>query len=129
MAALDLTDDNEKQLVTSIFKGAIECLSQDDQRLPQVNNLLPMLKRGIGLHHSGLLPIMKEVIEIMFQEGLLKVLFATGTVGGRVLEGQRRKALTFPYSGPALQPLFACFHPYRDLLYWPQHACQDGGLH
>ena len=38
-----------------------------------------MLKRGIGIHHSGLLPIIKEVIEILFQEGLLKVLFATET--------------------------------------------------
>jgi ATP-dependent RNA helicase DOB1 len=37
------------------------------------------LKRGIGIHHSGLLPILKEVIEILFQEGLLKVLFATET--------------------------------------------------
>ena len=35
--------------------------------------LLPMLRRGIGIHHSGLLPILKEVIEILFQEGLLKV--------------------------------------------------------
>jgi ATP-dependent RNA helicase DOB1 len=79
MSALDLTDDTEKKLVSSIFKSAVECLSQDDQRLPQVNNILPMLKRGIGLHHSGLLPIIKEVIEILFSEGLLKVLFATET--------------------------------------------------
>lgn len=35
--------------------------------------MLPLLKRGIGVHHSGLLPILKEVIEILFQEGLLKV--------------------------------------------------------
>lgn len=39
----------------------------------QVVNMLPLLKRGIGVHHSGLLPILKEVIEILFQEGLLKV--------------------------------------------------------
>lgn len=32
-----------------------------------------MLKRGIGVHHSGLLPILKEVVEILFQEGLIKV--------------------------------------------------------
>lgn len=31
------------------------------------------LQRGIGVHHSGLLPILKEVIEILFQEGLIKV--------------------------------------------------------
>jgi len=38
-----------------------------------------LLKRGIGIHHSGLLPILKEVIEILFQEGLVKSLFATET--------------------------------------------------
>jgi ATP-dependent RNA helicase DOB1 len=47
--------------------------------LPQVSNILPLLRRGIGVHHGGLLPILKEVIEILFQEGLLKVLFATET--------------------------------------------------
>jgi superfamily II RNA helicase len=41
--------------------------------LSQVSNMLPLLKRGIGVHHSGLLPILKEVIEILFQEGLIKV--------------------------------------------------------
>jgi ATP-dependent RNA helicase DOB1 len=37
------------------------------------------LKRGIGIHHSGLLPVLKEVIEILFQENLIKCLFATET--------------------------------------------------
>lgn len=41
--------------------------------------ILPLLKRGIGIHHGGLLPILKEVIEILFQESLIKVLFATET--------------------------------------------------
>ncbi|KAJ0789794.1 putative RNA helicase [Helianthus annuus] len=41
--------------------------------------MLPLLKRGIGARHSGLLPILKEVIEILFQEGLVKCLFATAT--------------------------------------------------
>ncbi len=33
----------------------------------QVESLLPLLKRGIGVHHGGLLPILKEVVEILFQ--------------------------------------------------------------
>ena len=41
----------------------------------QIHSLLPMLKRGIGIHHSGLLPILKELVELLFQEGLLKVHF------------------------------------------------------
>lgn len=41
--------------------------------IPQVEHVLPLLKRGIGIHHGGLLPILKETIEILFSEGLLKV--------------------------------------------------------
>jgi hypothetical protein len=41
--------------------------------------VLPLLKKGIGIHHGGLLPILKEVIEILFQEGLIKCLIATET--------------------------------------------------
>lgn len=37
--------------------------------------MLPLLKRGIGIHHGGLLPILKETIEILFSEGLIKVFF------------------------------------------------------
>ena len=33
----------------------------------------------MGIHHGGLIPIVKEVIELLFQEGLLKVLFTTET--------------------------------------------------
>ena len=57
----------------------MEALSEDDRTLPQVVTILPLLKRGVGIHHGGLLPILKEVIEILFQEGLIKCLFATET--------------------------------------------------
>jgi superfamily II RNA helicase len=33
-----------------------------------------LLKRGIGVHHSCIFPILKEVVEMLFQEGLVKVL-------------------------------------------------------
>lgn len=54
-------------------------LSEQDKGLPQISNILPLLQRGVGIHHSGLLPLLKEVIEILFQEGLIKCLFATET--------------------------------------------------
>ena len=44
-----------------------------------MKSVLPLLTRGVGIHHGGLLPIIKETIEILFQEGLLKILFATET--------------------------------------------------
>ena len=79
MARLDFNNEAEKELVGRVFENALESLSQDDRLLPQVLTILPLLKRGIGIHHGGLLPILKEVLEILFQEGLIKCLFATET--------------------------------------------------
>jgi ATP-dependent RNA helicase DOB1 len=79
MSKLDFSNDDEKKLIEQIFTNAMEALSDDDKHLPQVENILPLLRRGIGIHHGGLLPILKEVIEILFQEGLIKALFSTET--------------------------------------------------
>jgi ATP-dependent RNA helicase DOB1 len=75
----DYTDDVEKDLIAQVYTNAIGSLGDDDQKLPQVLALLPLLKRGIGIHHGGLLPILKEIVEILFSEGLIKALFATET--------------------------------------------------
>lgn len=79
MARLDFNTAEEKKLVDEVFNNAMDVLNEEDRKLPQVQNLLPLLRRGIGIHHGGLLPILKETIEILFGEGLLKALFATET--------------------------------------------------
>ncbi|KAG9246542.1 rRNA-processing arch domain-containing protein [Calycina marina] len=79
MASMAFNDESEKAMVSKVFESAIESLSEDDKSLPQIGHILPLLRRGIGVHHSGLLPILKETIEILFQENLIKVLFATET--------------------------------------------------
>lgn len=79
MAKLECNSADESAMVEKVFKNALNVLAPEDQALPQIEHLLPLLKRGIGIHHGGLLPILKEVIEILFQEGLIKVLFATET--------------------------------------------------
>ena len=73
LKSVQLNSRDEGALVESIFWGAMDILSPDDRRLPQICCALPMLQRGIGVHHSGLLPIVKEVIEVLFGEGLIKV--------------------------------------------------------
>lgn len=47
--------------------------------LPQFHYLRDLLLRGIAFHHSGLLPILKEIVEILFTKGYVRVLFATET--------------------------------------------------
>lgn len=79
MARLDFNNEEEKSLVEKVFVNAMDSLSEDDKALPAVQTILPLLKNGVGIHHGGLLPILKEVIELLFQEGLIKCLFATET--------------------------------------------------
>lgn len=79
MSKLEFNSDEEKEAVSTVFNNAMDALSEEDRGLPQIAHILPLLRRGIGIHHGGLLPILKEVIEILFQEGLIKVLFATET--------------------------------------------------
>lgn len=69
----------EKKLIEQVYSNAVDSLADDDKKLPQVESILPLLQRGIGIHHGGLLPLIKEVIEILFQESLVKCLFATET--------------------------------------------------
>jgi len=79
MSKLEFNTDEEKTMVSTVFNSAIAALSEEDRALPQIEHILPLLRRGIGIHHGGLLPILKEIIELLFQEGLIKVLFATET--------------------------------------------------
>ncbi|KAF9280461.1 ATP-dependent RNA helicase mtr4 [Mortierella alpina] len=76
---LSINSETEAVLVANVFNKAMDSLSEKDRKLPQISRMLPLLQKGIGFHHGGLLPILKEVIEILFQEGLLKLLFATET--------------------------------------------------
>ena len=76
---MDLLEPDEKKAVDHIFTSAMDSLAEEDRRLPQVANALPALRRGVGVHHSGMLPVVKEVVEILFSEGLLRVLCATET--------------------------------------------------
>lgn len=53
MAKLDFNSTEEKKLVAEVFENAMEVLSEEDRKLPQVETILPLLKRGIGIHHGG----------------------------------------------------------------------------
>ncbi|MQL74862.1 hypothetical protein Taro_007241, partial [Colocasia esculenta] len=79
MSKLDFNTPDEKDAVEQVFRNAILVLNEEDRSLPAIELMLPLLQRGIAVHHSGLLPIIKEVVELLFQEGLVKALFATET--------------------------------------------------
>ena len=77
---LDLTmGQSDKARIHMFIEKSLTCLLGSDKQLPQVLRMRDLLSRGIAVHHSGLLPILKEIVEILFTQGLVKVLFATET--------------------------------------------------
>lgn len=45
--------------------------------LPEYNRLVSLLEKGIGIHHSGMIPILREIVELMISKKYIKLLFAT----------------------------------------------------
>ena len=48
-------------------------------QLQEFHTVVSLLEKGIAIHHSGITPVIREMIEIMFAKGFVKVLFATET--------------------------------------------------
>ena len=72
-----LTSAKEAKEIRRFYKQVVNSMPEEDQYIPQIQELLEILPTGIGVHHAGLLPIIKEAIEILYSRGLIKVLFAT----------------------------------------------------
>ena len=43
--------------------------------LPEYVNLVALLRKGIAIHHAGLMPVLKEMVELLFARGYIKLLF------------------------------------------------------
>jgi superfamily II RNA helicase len=47
--------------------------------LPEYEHYMKLLNKGIGIHHAGMLPIFREMIEVLYEQRYIKVLVATET--------------------------------------------------
>jgi len=47
--------------------------------LPEYINMVSLLEKGIAIHHAGIMPILREMVELLFAKGYVKLLFATET--------------------------------------------------
>ena len=46
---------------------------------PEFKNIIKLLQKGIAVHHSGVTPVFREMIELLYGEGYIKLLIATET--------------------------------------------------
>ncbi len=78
---LDLTTAEEKEAIDRVAAQRLQGLKDHDEEAlfrRMVDSRL--LRRGLAEHHAGLLPYHKEMVEELFQRGLIKVVFATETL-------------------------------------------------
>ncbi|KAF3990129.1 hypothetical protein FT663_01501 [Candidozyma haemuli var. vulneris] len=79
LSGVQFCNAKERSEIHMFIDKAVSRLKKEDRELPQILSVRDMLSRGIAVHHGGLLPIVKECIEILFAKSLVKVLFATET--------------------------------------------------
>ena len=53
---------------------------QEYLQLPEYTTLVSLLEKGIATHHSGMMPVLREIVEILFSKGYIKLLFCTESV-------------------------------------------------
>ncbi len=74
----DLLDKHEKQVVERLIKN-YEQEFEELKKSYSWNKLKSVLVNGIGFHHAGLLPIIKQFMEELFENKLCRVLYVTET--------------------------------------------------
>lgn len=79
VSAKNLVDHETSAKILHIFDSKLAPYREELEKDPQFFQIRDIIVKGIGYHHAGLLPILKEVIEIIFTDGLIPALFATTT--------------------------------------------------
>lgn len=69
------TIDRECEQIMRKMPNYLEYLN-----LPEYIHLVSLLRKGVAIHHSGMIPILKEIVEILFAKGSIKLLFCTESV-------------------------------------------------
>lgn len=79
-AGLWLTTEYERGLISDRIEEATLDIPEEDLEVLGFWSWREGLIRGFAAHHAGMLPTFKEVVEKLFEEGLVKAVFATETL-------------------------------------------------
>ena len=83
--------------------------------LPEYLNMVGLLEKGIAIHHAGVMPVLREMVELLFAKGYIKLLFATETFAVGI--NMPTKTVLFTdmnkFDGSNLRPLMS--HEYTQM--------------
>jgi ATP-dependent RNA helicase HelY len=66
--------------IDAVLSRFLDRLLPEDRALEQVRTVMELARKGIGYHHAGLLPVLKQLVEELFNKALMGVVFATDTL-------------------------------------------------
>jgi superfamily II RNA helicase len=80
--------------------------------LPEYLNMVKLLRKGVGIHHAGLMPILREMVELLFAKGYIKILFCTETMSVGINLPVKTTIFTdiVKFNGEHMRPLYS--HEY-----------------
>ena len=82
---ISLFEEDEKHLINEVEKECESILRSKLQNvkeylnLPEYKNIIRLLQKAIGIHHAGIIPVFREMIELLFEKKYIRLLFATET--------------------------------------------------
>ena len=80
-AGLELTSDEEARRIRRIVDEMIEGqLSAADLKTLRFSQFRSALEEGFAAHHAGMIALFRQIVERLFEEGLVKMVFATETL-------------------------------------------------
>jgi len=74
-----LLDSSDSAVAQTIFDFHLRHHKESLETLPQYHAIRGLIVKGIAFHHSGVLPLLKEIVEILFTKGYIKLLYCTET--------------------------------------------------
>ena len=79
-AGVRLTSRQEAETIRRRAESRAAWVDEEDLISLGFSEFLESLTTGVAAHHAGMLPLFKETVEELFQDGLVKVVFATETL-------------------------------------------------
>jgi superfamily II RNA helicase len=88
---------------------------QEYLNLPEYLNMVSLLEKGVAIHHAGIMPVLREMVELLFGKGYIKLLFATETFAVGI--NMPTKTVLFTdvnkFDGTGMRPLYS--HEYTQM--------------
>lgn len=85
--------------------------------LPELGDLIKLFQKGIAIHHSGMVPVLRELVELLFEKGYIQLLIATETFS---------VGLNMPIRTTIFTNIFK-FDGYQKRIFYPHEFIQASG--